>query len=111
MKTAYSTGSLTQVRPTVTNIRAAVEDCRNAYVALQNWATAVNNYNAGRWPWPNKPKKPTNKHPQAARAAGRRGGDVPVVGGVRHPGQCPGADRAGVLLTGGAGSRDAVRPW
>jgi PPM family protein phosphatase len=44
VKTAYSTGGLTQVRQTVANIRAAVDDCRNAYTALQTWATAVNKY-------------------------------------------------------------------
>jgi PPM family protein phosphatase len=46
VKSAYSTGSLTQVRGTVANISAAVDNCRNAYVALQNWATAKNKYSA-----------------------------------------------------------------
>jgi PPM family protein phosphatase len=45
VKTAYSTGSLVQVRQTVMNISAAVGNCRNAYAALQNWATAENKYN------------------------------------------------------------------
>jgi PPM family protein phosphatase len=45
VKTAYSTGSLVQVRQTVANIRAAVENCHDAYTALQNWATAENKYN------------------------------------------------------------------
>jgi serine/threonine protein phosphatase PrpC len=45
VKTAYSTGGLTQVREVVANIRTAVDNCRNAYAALQNWATAENTYN------------------------------------------------------------------
>jgi serine/threonine protein phosphatase PrpC len=45
VRTAYSTGSLTQVRSTVMNIRVAVNTCRNAYVALQDWAAATNRYN------------------------------------------------------------------
>jgi PPM family protein phosphatase len=44
VKSAYSTGSLNQVRGTVANIGAAVDNCRNAYVALRNWATAENVY-------------------------------------------------------------------
>jgi PPM family protein phosphatase len=63
VKTAYSTGSLTQVRSTVTNIRTAVQGCRNAYAALQNWATAVNTYNA-ELAQARKAKKPTNKIPK-----------------------------------------------
>ncbi len=46
VKSAYSTGSLTQVRGTVATIGSAVDNCRNAYVALRNWATAENKYNA-----------------------------------------------------------------
>jgi hypothetical protein len=45
VKTAYSTGGLTQVRQVVANIRAAVQNCSSAYVALQNWANAQNKYN------------------------------------------------------------------
>ena len=63
VKTAYSTGSLTQVRTTVTNIRAAVDNCRNAYAALQNWATAVNKYNA-EIAQARRTKKPTNSIPK-----------------------------------------------
>ena len=115
VKTAYSTGSLTQVRSTVTNIRTAVDTCRNAYAALQNWATRkrVEQLQAtGELrPWPTRRRNRPTRSPSRPRSPDRRGGDVPVVGGVRHPGQCPGADRLGVALTGGAGSRDAVRPW
>ena len=110
VKTAYSTGGLTQVRQTVANIRTAVDDCRNAYAALQTWATAVNKYTRPAGGPAHKAKKrdqQASPKPPAQPAA--RGGDVPVAGGVRHPGQCPGAGRLGVLLTGGAGSRDAVR--
>jgi PPM family protein phosphatase len=45
VKTAYSTGNLTQMRQTVANIQTAVDNCRNAYAALQNWATAMTKYN------------------------------------------------------------------
>jgi len=45
VKTAYSTGSLAQMRQTVANIQAAVDNCRNAYAAVQNWATATTKYN------------------------------------------------------------------
>jgi hypothetical protein len=47
----------------VTNIRTAVDACRNAYAALQNWATAVNTYNA-ELAQARKAKKPTNKIPK-----------------------------------------------
>jgi serine/threonine protein kinase len=63
VKTAYSTGSLPQVRLTVENIRAAVDNCRNTYTALQNWATAVNRYNA-EVTQAHKAKKPTNNIPK-----------------------------------------------
>ena len=63
VKTAYSTGSLTQVRNTVGNIRTAVENCRSAYGALQTWATAVNTYNAAV-ALAHKARKPTNKIPK-----------------------------------------------
>jgi PPM family protein phosphatase len=46
VKSAYSTGNLTQVRQTVANISTAVANCRDAYTAQQNWATAENKYNA-----------------------------------------------------------------
>jgi Protein kinase domain len=63
VKTAYSTGSLTQVRSTVTNIRVAVDNCRNAYVELQNWAAAVNRYNTAV-AQARKARKPTNDIPK-----------------------------------------------
>jgi serine/threonine protein kinase len=46
VKSADSTGSLTQVRGTVANIGVAVDNCRNAYVALRNWAIAEDKYQA-----------------------------------------------------------------
>jgi PPM family protein phosphatase len=45
VKSAYSTGNLTQVRQTVANISTAVANCRDAYTAQQNWVTAENKYN------------------------------------------------------------------
>jgi PPM family protein phosphatase len=63
VKTAYSAGSLTQVRSTVANIRTAVESCRNAYVALQNWAVAVDKYNAAV-AQAHKSRKPTSNIPK-----------------------------------------------
>jgi protein phosphatase len=45
VKTSYSTGSLAQVRQTVANIATAVDNCRNAYAALQSWQAAENRYN------------------------------------------------------------------
>jgi PPM family protein phosphatase len=46
VKTAYATGSLSQVEQTVGNIRAAVTLCQQQYTTLQNWVTAENTYNA-----------------------------------------------------------------
>jgi serine/threonine protein phosphatase PrpC len=46
VKTNYSTGSLTQVRQTVTNIQTAVDTCRNAYSALASWQSEETKYNA-----------------------------------------------------------------
>jgi PPM family protein phosphatase len=63
VKTAYSTGSLTQVRQTVVNIRTAVENCRNAYAALQTWASSVNRYNAAV-AQAHKSRKPINNIPK-----------------------------------------------
>jgi protein phosphatase len=63
VKTAYSTGGLTQVREVVANIRAAVQTCSSAYVALQNWASAENKYNT-EVALARKAKKPTNKIPK-----------------------------------------------
>jgi len=44
--TAYSTGSLAQVRQVVANVRTAVDQCRAYYQALQAWVTASNAYTA-----------------------------------------------------------------
>jgi hypothetical protein len=63
VKTAYSTGSLTQVRSTVQNIRTAVDSCRSAYVALQIWAAAVNRYNT-EVAQAHKARKPVNNIPK-----------------------------------------------
>jgi len=63
VKSAYSTGSLTQVRGTVATIGAAVDNCRNAYVALQNWATAENKYQAAV-AQANRQHKPTKGIPK-----------------------------------------------
>jgi PPM family protein phosphatase len=46
VKTAYATGSLSQVQQTVGNIRAAVTLCHQQYTTLQNWVNAENTYNA-----------------------------------------------------------------
>jgi len=46
--TAGSTGSQSQVSQTVTNIRTAVEACRAAYTAQQDWVTKDKAYNAYR---------------------------------------------------------------
>ncbi len=59
VKTDYSTGSLTQVRQTVTTIQSAVDTCRNAYVALAQWKTDEDAYTAAVTE-AKKQKKPTN---------------------------------------------------
>ena len=46
VKTAYATGSLSQVEQTVGNIQAAVTLCQQQYTALSNWVSAENMYNA-----------------------------------------------------------------
>jgi serine/threonine protein kinase len=46
VKDGDSAGSLTQIRQVVSNIRAAVNQCRNQYVALQAWTAADNRYTA-----------------------------------------------------------------
>ena len=63
VKTAYSTGSLTQMRQTVANIRTAVDNCRSAYAALQNWAAAVDRYNTAV-AQAHRSRKPTNNIPK-----------------------------------------------
>jgi PPM family protein phosphatase len=44
VKTAYTSGSLSEVQRAVANIRSAVNACRDQYQALQNWVTADNAY-------------------------------------------------------------------
>jgi protein phosphatase len=68
VKTDYSTGSLSQVRQTVTNIQSAVISCRNAYTAQATWQTAEDKYNT-EVALAKKAKKPT--------------------GGIAKPGQQP----------------------
>jgi hypothetical protein len=46
--TAGSMGSQSQVTQTIRNIRAAVDACRTAYLAQQNWVTRDNAYNTYR---------------------------------------------------------------
>ncbi len=46
VRTAYASGSLAQVQQVVGNVRSAVNQCRQQYVALQQWAAKVNAYNA-----------------------------------------------------------------
>ena len=46
VKTAYATGSLSQVEQTVGNIQAAVTQCQQQYTALRDWVSAENTYNA-----------------------------------------------------------------
>jgi PPM family protein phosphatase len=76
VKTAYSTGSLAQVRATVANIRTAVDNCRNAYTALQNWATAVDKYNT-EVAQAHKAKKPVNRIPRPPGQPAAAGGMCP----------------------------------
>ncbi len=44
--TAASSGSQSQVSRTVANIRTAVDECRDAYTAQQDWVTKDNTYSA-----------------------------------------------------------------
>ena len=46
VKTAYATGSLSQVEHTVGTIQAAVTLCQQQYTTLRNWVSAENIYNA-----------------------------------------------------------------
>jgi protein phosphatase len=45
VKTAYASGSLSEVERIVANVRNAVNACRDQYQALQSWVTADNAYN------------------------------------------------------------------
>jgi PPM family protein phosphatase len=58
VKTAYGTGSLTQVRQIVANVAAAVKQCQQQYTALQSWATADSKYQAAV-AQANRQRKPT----------------------------------------------------
>jgi protein phosphatase len=44
VKTAYASGSLSQVQTVVGNVRAAVNQCRDQYTTLQRWVAADNTY-------------------------------------------------------------------
>jgi serine/threonine protein phosphatase PrpC len=44
VRTAYASGSLAQVQQVVGNVRSAVNQCRQQYVALQQWAARVDSY-------------------------------------------------------------------
>ena len=46
VKTAESSGSLTQMHQTVTNIATAVSECQDQYTAQKNWVTKDDAYNA-----------------------------------------------------------------
>jgi len=46
VKTAYATGSLAEVQRTVSNVRAAVSQCKQAYTTLQDWVARDNAYQA-----------------------------------------------------------------
>jgi PPM family protein phosphatase len=95
VKTAYSTGSLTQVRSTVTNIRAAVEGCHDAYVGLQNWATAVNKYDTLVTQAHNQ-RKPINKIPKPPAQ--------PAAAGAMCPSPAAFGIPASALVPAGSGS-------
>ena len=95
VKTAYSTGSLAQVRRTVDNISSAVKLCQQQYAALAAWQTKDQAYLA-KIAAAHKAKKRNRRHRQARPSAARRGRDVPFVRGVRHTGQR--APAGGVLI-------------
>jgi PPM family protein phosphatase len=46
VKTAYATGSLAEVQRTVSNVRAAVNQCKLTYTTLQDWVSRDNAYQA-----------------------------------------------------------------
>jgi hypothetical protein len=79
----------------VTNIRAAVEGCRNAYAALQNWATAVNTYNT-EVAQAHKARKPVNNIPKPPAQ--------PAGAGAMCPSSAAFGIAAGALAPAGSGS-------
>jgi protein phosphatase len=72
VRTAYASGSLTEVRKTVDNIRSAVNLCRQQYTALRDWATAENKYQAALAlaTRTHRPKNSIPKPPQQPASAG-----------------------------------------
>jgi hypothetical protein len=83
VKSAYSTGSLTQVRGTVATVGAAVDNCRNAYVALRNWATAENKYDAA--------VTQANRQHKSTKGIPKPGVQPPVAGPM-----CPSSQAFGI---------------
>jgi PPM family protein phosphatase len=90
--TAGSSGSQSQVSQTVTNIRTAVDECRNAYTAQQDWVTKDEAYNA----YQAKVAAAKRKHPTGSIAnlgpAPPNPGAQPLGGGQRPSstgGECP----------------------
>jgi hypothetical protein len=97
--TADSSGSRSQVTQTVTNIRTAVDACRSAYVAQQNWVTKDNAYTA----YQAKVTAAKHKHPTGGTAklgpAPPSPGPRPLAAGQRPPspgGVCPASTAFGI---------------
>jgi protein phosphatase len=44
VRTAYASGSLTEVQKTVDTIRSAVNQCKQQYTKLRDWAAAMDRY-------------------------------------------------------------------
>jgi PPM family protein phosphatase len=65
VQTAESSGSLAQVSQTVTNIGAAVNECRDQYTTLENWVTKDNAYQA----YQAKVAAAKRKHPAGSTAS------------------------------------------
>jgi PPM family protein phosphatase len=95
VKSAYSTGSLTQVRGTVGNISAAVNNCRSAYVALQNWATSENVYKTA--------VTQANRQRKSTKGIPKPGAQPPAAGPMCPPSQAFGIP-ASALTPTAAGS-------
>jgi serine/threonine protein phosphatase PrpC len=60
-----STGSLSQAQTTVGNVQAAVDECRSAYVAQENWVTGYGTYTK----YQAKVAAAKKKHPPASIAS------------------------------------------
>ena len=86
VKTNYSTGSLSQVRQTVTNIQTAVDTCRTAYPALAIWQTEETTYNS-EVAQAKKAKKPINAIPK------------PGVQPLPAPAMCPPSTAYGIPVS------------